>query len=69
MLYAVIKRFDSLREITNTMFPQALTFSHLGISTVLRLCTLSDAITKRPESVFEAAYRDLFFHRKFHCKI
>ena len=30
MLYAVIKRFDSLREITDSMFPEARKFSHLG---------------------------------------
>ena len=28
MLYAVIKRFDSLREITDSMFPEARKFSH-----------------------------------------
>ena len=33
MLYAVIKRFDSLREITDSMFPEARKLAHLGIST------------------------------------
>ena len=32
MLYAVIKRFDSLREITDSMFPEARKLAHLGIS-------------------------------------
>ena len=32
MLYAVIKRFDSLREITDSMFPEARKLSHEGVS-------------------------------------
>ena len=60
MLYAVIKRFDSLREITDSMFPEARKFSHLGISMMPRRSTLSDANARRPESIFEAAYRDLY---------
>lgn len=60
MLYAVIKRFDSLREITESMFPEARKFAHLGISMMPRRSTLSDANARRPESIFEAAYRDLY---------
>ena len=43
MLYAVIKRFDSLREITDSMFPEARKLKHLGISMMPRRSTLSDA--------------------------
>ena len=60
MLYAVIKRFDSLRKITDSMFPEARKFSHLGISMMPHRSTLSDANARRPESIFEAAYRDLY---------
>lgn len=60
MLYAIIKRFDSLREITDSMFPEARKLSHLGISIMPRRSTLSDANARRPESVFEATYRDLY---------
>jgi len=60
MLYAVIKRFDSLREITDSMFPKARKFSHLGISMMPRRSTLSDANARRSEDIFEAAYRDLY---------
>jgi hypothetical protein len=60
MLYAVIKRFDSLREITDSMFPEARKFSHLGISMMPRRSTLSDANARRPESIFEETYRDLY---------
>ena len=60
MLYAVIKRFDSLREITDSMFPEARKFSHLGISMMPRRSTLSDANARRQESIFEETYRDLY---------
>ena len=60
MLYAVIKRFDSLREITNSMFPEARKFSHLSISMMPRRSTLSDANTRRSEVIFEETYRDLY---------
>lgn len=60
MLYAVIKRFDSLREITNSMFPEARKFLHLGISMMPRRSTLSDANARRPESIFESIYKHLY---------
>lgn len=60
MLYAVIKRFDSLREITDSMFPEARKFSHIGISMMPRRSTLSDANARRSESIFETVYRDLY---------
>ena len=60
ILYAVIKRFDSLREITDSMFPEARKLSHLGINMMPRRSTLSDANARRSESIFEATYRDLY---------
>ena len=60
MLYAVIKRFDSLREITDSMFPEARKLAHLGINMMPRRSTLSDANARRSESIFEATYRDLY---------
>ena len=60
MLYAVIRRFDSLREITDSMFPEARKLTHLGISLMPRRSTLSDANARRKECVFEAVYRDLY---------
>ena len=56
----MIKRFDSLREITESMFPEARKFAHLGINMMPRRSTLSDANARRPESIFETAYRDLY---------
>ena len=60
MLYAVIKRYDSLREIAGCMLPEARKLAHLGISVMPKRSTLSDANARRPESVFEAIYRDLY---------
>ena len=51
MLYAVIKRFDSLREITDSMFPEARKLAHLGISMMPRRSTLSDANARRSEGI------------------
>ena len=60
MLYAVIKRFDSLREISDSMFPEARKLAHLGISVMPRRSTLSDANARRPECVFGLVYRSLY---------
>lgn len=60
MLYAIIKRFDSLREITDSMFPEARKLAHLGISMMPRRSTLSDANARRSESIFEEIYRSLY---------
>ena len=64
MLYAVIKRFDSLREITDSMFPEARKLAHLGIRTIPRRSTLSDANARRSEKVFEDIYRSLYARYK-----
>ena len=64
MLYAVIKRFDSLREITDSMFPEARKLAHLGIRMMPRRSTLSDANARRPETVFESTYRSLYARYK-----
>ena len=60
MLYAVIKRFDSLREITDSMFPEAHKFYNLGLNMMPRRSTLSDANARRNECIFEVIYRDLY---------
>ena len=44
MLYAVIKRFDSLREISASMLSEVRKLAHLGISMMPRRSTLSDAV-------------------------
>ena len=60
MLYAVIKRLDSLREISASMYPEANKLSHIGITALPRRSTLSDANARRSEKVFERIYRDLY---------
>lgn len=60
MLYAVIMRFDSLREITASLLAETRKLSHLGITFKIGRSTLADANKRRPESIFEAIYRDLY---------
>lgn len=64
MLYAVIKRFDSLLEITDSMFPEAPKLAQLGIGTMSGRSTLSDANTRRPETEFEDMYRSQYARYK-----
>lgn len=60
MLYAVIMRFDSLREITASLLAEARKLGHLGIRFKIGCSTLADANKCRSESIFEAIYRDLY---------
>ena len=53
MLYAVILRFDSLREIETSMTAEVRKLRHVGIDTVPRRSTLSDANARRSEKFFE----------------
>ena len=60
MLYAVIMRFDSLREITASLQAEACKLRHLGIFKMTSRSTLADGNKRRSEAVFEAVYRDLY---------
>ena len=60
MLYAVIMRFDSLREITASLLAEARKMAHLGITFKIGRSTLADANKRRPEAIFESIYRDLY---------
>lgn len=60
MLYAVIMRFDSLREIEASMLAEVRKLHHVGIKTVPKRSTLSDANARRSEKFFEEVYRDLY---------
>ena len=60
MLYAVIMRFDSLREITASLLAETHKLAHLGITFKIGRSTLADANKRRPEAIFEAIYRDLY---------
>ena len=60
MLYAVIMRFDSLREIETSMTAEVRKLHHIGIDTVPKRSTLSDANARRSEKLFEEVYHDLY---------
>lgn len=60
MLYAVIMRFDSLREIMASLHAESRKLCHLGIRLMPSRSTLSDANRRRPEIIFESIYRDLY---------
>ena len=60
MLYAVIMRFDSLREITASLLAEARKLHHLGLTFKIGRSTLADANRRRPEHIFEEIYRQLY---------
>ena len=64
MLYAVIKRFDSLREITTSLLADTNKPAHIGITFKIGRSTLADANKRRSEAIFEAIYRDLYARYK-----
>lgn len=64
MLYAVIQRFDSFREIETSMTAEVRKLHHVGIDTVPKRSTLSDANARRSEKFFEEVYRGLYVANK-----
>lgn len=64
MLYAVIMRFDSLREIEASMKAEVRKLHHIGLDTVSTRSTLSYADARRPEKFFEDVYCRLYSENK-----
>ncbi|KXB46773.1 hypothetical protein HMPREF1870_00819 [Bacteroidales bacterium KA00344] len=64
MLFAVIMRFDSLREIEAAMTAEVRKLHHVGIEKAPKRSTLSDANARRDERFFEEVYRDLYKQNK-----
>ena len=64
MLYAVIMRFDSLREIEAAMTAEVRKLQHIGIDKVPKRSTLSDANARRSDKFFEDVYHDLYESNK-----
>ncbi len=60
MLYAVIMRFDSLREITSATMMEWRKLAHLGINKLPKRSTLADANVRRSHEIFEKIYQDLY---------
>lgn len=50
MLYAVIQRFDSLREITTSLLAETHKLGHIGIHFKIGRSTLADANKRRSEA-------------------
>ncbi|AXY73825.1 IS4 family transposase [Paraflavitalea soli] len=59
MLYAILNRCDSLREVTTGLLAWEQRICHLGLKAHPRRSTLSDANKRRSEKVFEKIYFDL----------
>lgn len=60
LLYSVLHRCSSLREITTGMQAAALRLAHLGLSDTPRRSTLSDANSRRPAEFFQDLYHQLY---------
>lgn len=64
MLYAVIMRFDSLREITSATTMEWRKLAHLGIQDLPRRSTISDANKRRSHEIFGEVYQQLYLANK-----
>lgn len=64
MLYAVLMRFDSLREIVVGMLSEAHKLGHLGINYMVKRSTLSEADNRRKSELFEKIYFSLYEKHK-----
>jgi len=60
MLYAVLMRYDSLREIVIGMLSEANKISHLGINYMVKRSTLSEANNRRDSDFFGQIYFSLY---------
>ena len=64
MLFAVMHRYDSLREITLGMLSESHKLYHLGIDYYVKHSTLSEANSRRDSSFFEQVYAKLYKQHK-----
>lgn len=60
LLYSVLHRCSSLREVTTGMQASALRLAHLGLKDTPRRSTLSDANGRRPAEFFQDLYHELY---------
>ena len=60
MLYAVMLRLDSLREIKASLFANVNRFNHLGLKHFPCRSTLSDANKRRDSEIFGSIYMNLY---------
>lgn len=64
MLYGVLMRFDSLREIVIGMLSEASKLQHLGINYMVKRSTLSEANSRRSSDFFAQVYFSLYEQHK-----
>ena len=60
MLYAVLMRHESLREIVVGMLSEANKINHLGIDYMVKRSTLAEANNRRGNEFFEQLYFSLY---------
>ena len=60
LLFAVLMRYDSLRETVIGLMAEAQKFQHLGINYLVRRSTLSEANNRRSSSFFGEIYQSLY---------
>lgn len=60
MLFAVLQRYDSLREVVAGLLSNSNKLSHLGISYCIRRSTFADANRRRNSKFFEQVYYSLY---------
>lgn len=64
MLYGVLMRYDSLREIVIGMLSEAHKLQHLGIDYMVKRSTLSEANNRRDNDFFAQVYFSLYQRHK-----
>lgn len=60
LLFGVLKRYDSLRELVIGILSEANKLGHLGISYMVRRSTLAEANNRRSCEFFEKVYYSLY---------
>ncbi len=60
LLFAVLMRYDSLRETVIGLMAEAQKLQHLGINYLVRRSTLSEANNRRKSSFFGEIYKNLY---------
>src|SRR5688572_11626835 len=60
MLYAILNRCSSIREVTTGMMACNSKLFHLGVDYSIRRSTLSDSNKRRTHEVFEDIYQSLY---------
>ena len=64
LLFAILQRYDSLRELTVGMLSEANKLQHLGIDYMVKRSTISEANTRRSSDFFESIYSSLYKRHK-----